>query len=583
LAMNDVGTGDLTVWCTNARPHLVRTFLSEMLGVALDHIRVVSPDMGGSFGTGMFTEDILVPFLARELGRPIRWVEDRNENLLVTRHGRDQVHLVEVGYEDDGRIVALKDRFIVDAGAYNQYAITVSYNAAAHARNQFDIPDVRLEGFNVVTNKAPVAPVRGAGRPESTFMMDRVADIVATETGLDPAECRRRNLVRPDQMPYHAGIPYRDGVDVVYDRADFVAQLQQALDLVDYESFRKEQAEAREEGRRIGVGFSSYVEGSGFGPYEGAVIRVDASGHVTVYTGANAHGQGLETTLAQVCADQLGVSPDDVTVRMGDTSFIAYGIGTFASRSAVTAGTATGTAAALVREKALAIAGELLEASPSDLELEDGTVRVKGTPGRQVSLGDVARAAMPGPRSRLPAGVAPVLEAEHYYVPPTVTWSSGTHVAVVEVADETGMVRVLRYLTVDDCGQMLNPMIVEGQVHGGVSLGLGEALTEEVLYDPSGQLLTGTYMDYLLPTTTEVPPITVAHQVFPSEVNPFGIKGCGEGGAVGPPAAVANAIADALRPLDVRVTRVPVHPERLLELIDAARRPVDSSASAGAQ
>jgi carbon-monoxide dehydrogenase large subunit len=584
LATSDAGTGDLTVWCTTARPHLVRTFLSEMLGIPLERIRVICPDMGGSFGTGVFSEDFLIPFVARELGRPVRWVEDRSENLLVTRHGRDQVHDVEVGYDDEGRILALKDRFVVDAGAYNQYAITVSYNAAAHARNQFDIPAVRIEGLNVLTNKAPVAPVRGAGRPEVTFMMDRVVDVVAHSIGIDPVECRRRNLVRPEQMPYHAGIPYRDGVDIVYDRADFPAQLAQLCDLVDYAAFRKEQAEARREGRRLGIGFSSYMEGSGFGPHEGAVVRVDTNGHVTVYTGANAHGQGLATTLAQVCADQLGVTPDDVTVRMGDTSYIPYGIGTFASRSAVTAGTATGVAAALVHEKALAIAAELLEVSPSDLELEEGMIKVIGTPSRKVSLGDVARAAMPGPRSRLPAGMEPVLEAEHYYVPPSVTWSSGTHAAVVEVDEETGFVRVLRYLTVDDCGQMLNPTIVEGQVHGGVALGLGEALTEEVIYDSAGQPLTGTYMDYLLPTTTETPPITVAHQVFPSELNPFGIKGCGEGGAVGPPAAIANAIVDALRPLDVRISRVPIHPERLLELIEEAKaRPAQDGGARPAQ
>lgn len=572
LATYDDGSGELTVWCTNARPHLVRTFIAEMLGMALDRIRVVTPDMGGSFGTGMFVEDILVPVLARHTGRPVRWVEDRSENLLVTRHGRDQVHFVEVGFEDDGRIVALNDRYLVDAGAFNQYAITVSYNAAAHARNQFDIPHVRLEGRNVLTSKAPVAPVRGAGRPEVTFMMDRVLDVVAAETGLDPVECRRRNLVRPDQMPYSPGIPYRDGVEVVYDSADFPAQLKQACDLVDYGAFRKEQEAARAEGRRIGIGFSGYMEGSGFGPHEGACVRVDTTGHVTLYTGANAHGQGLATTLAQVCADQLGVTPGDVTVRMGDTDYIAYGVGTFASRSAVTAGTATGVAAGLVREKALAVAAELLEVSPSDLELEGGTAKVRGTPSRQVTLAEIARAASPGPRSRLPEGMSPVLEAEYYYVPPSVTWSSGTHVAVVEVDEETGFVRVLKYLSVDDCGQMLNPTIVEGQIHGGVAMGLGEALIEEVVYDAAGQPLTATYMDYLLPTTTEVPPIAVGHQVFLSEVNPFGIKGCGEGGAVGPPAAVANAVADALRPLDVRISRVPIRPDRLLELIEEAKR-----------
>ncbi|HEX6230596.1 MAG TPA: xanthine dehydrogenase family protein molybdopterin-binding subunit [Actinomycetota bacterium] len=571
LATYDQGRDELTVWDANARPHLVRTFIAEMLDMPADAVHVIGPDMGGSFGTGVFPEDVLIPFLARELGRPVKWIEDRRENLANTRHARDQLHDVEIAFDGDGRILGIKDRYLVDAGAYNAYAITVSYNSAAHLRNQFAIDHLRVESLSVLTNKAPVTPVRGAGRPEVTFVMDRLVGLVANELDLDPVEVRRRNLIRPEQMPYPMGMPYRDGVDIVYDRADFPDQLDRALELFGAEAFRREQEEARARGRRLGLGVSSYVEGSGYGPHEGAVIRVDASGHVTVHTGARPHGQGLETTLAQICADQLGVRPEDVTVRGGDTATIAHGIGTFASRSAVTAGSAVGIAANRLRQKVLAVAGEVLETDPSDLELSDGRVAARGSPEKQVALGEVARAAQPGPRAKLPAGMEPGLEITYYYVPPTVTFASGTHVVGVEVDEETGFVKLLRYVTVDECGQMLNPMVVEGQIHGGVAHGVGNALYEEAAYDDEAQLLSGTYMDYLMPTAAEVPPIRVGHQEFPSELNPFGIKGCGEGGAVSPPAAIANAIVDALAPLPLKLDRVPLSPERLLRLIEEAR------------
>lgn len=572
MATYDAGRDELTVWDANARPHLVRSFLSEMLGMPTENVHVIGPDMGGSFGTGMFPEDVLIPFLARELRRPVRWLEDRRENLANTRHARDQIHEVEVAYENDGKILAIRDRYIVDAGAYNNYAITVSYNSAAHLRGQFAIDHMRAESISVLTNKAPVAPVRGAGRPEVVFVMDRVLDLIAAELRMDPVEVRRRNLIRLEQMPYSMGMPYRDGVEMVYDRCDYSAQLDEALELFGYEEFRQMQEEARKEGRRLGVGVSSYVEGSGYGPYEGASIRVDQRGHVTVRTGANPHGQSLETTLAQICADQLGVTPDDVTVRAGDTAMIAHGIGTFASRSAVTAGSAVGIASQLLREKVLAIAGEMLETHPSDLDMSEGRITARGVPEKSVTLAEVARAAVPGPRARVPAGMEPGLEVLHYYVPPTVTFGSGTHVAGVEVDEETGFVTILKYVTSDDCGQMLNPTIVEGQVQGGVAHGIGNALYEEVAYDGDAQLLSGTYMDYLLPTSAEVPPITVGHQQgFPSELNPFGIKGVGEGGAVSPPAAIANAIVDALRPLAINIDRVPLDPERLHRLIREAR------------
>jgi carbon-monoxide dehydrogenase large subunit len=570
LAAYDEGRGELTVWDANARPHLVRTFVAEMLGMPVDAVHVIGPDMGGSFGTGMFPEDVLIPFLARELGRPVKWLEDRRENLANTRHGRDQVHDVEVAFEEDGRILAIRDRYLVDAGAYNAYAITVSYNSAAHLRNQFAVDHLRVESLSVLTNKAPVTPVRGAGRPEVTFVMDRIVGLIARELGLDPIEVRRRNLIRPDQMPYPMGMPYRDGVDIVYDRADFPDQLEKALELFGAEGFRREQEASRARGRRLGLGVSSYVEGSGYGPHEGAVVRVDASGHVTVHTGARPHGQGLETTLSQICADQLGVRPEDVTVRGADTATIAHGIGTFASRSAVTAGSAVGIAAQRLRRKVLAVAGEILETDPADLDLSEGRVVAAGSPERMVTLGEVARAAQPGPRAKLPEGMEPGLEVTYYYVPPTVTFASGTHVVGVEVDVETGFVKVLRYVTVDECGRMLNPMIVEGQIHGGVAHGVGNALYEEVVYDGDAQLLAGTYMDYLVPTAAEIPPIEVGHQEFLSELNPFGIKGCGEGGAVSPPAAIANAIVDAVAPLPVHIDRVPLSPERLLRLIEEA-------------
>jgi carbon-monoxide dehydrogenase large subunit len=571
VAATEEGTGRLTVWCTNARPHLVRSCIVQALGIPADLVRVIGPDMGGSFGTGLFAEDVLIPLAARRLGRPVRWIEDRQENLAVTRHGRDQVHEVEVAFDGDGRIRALRDRFWVDSGAYNPYAITVSYNAAVHLRNQFHIEHLRVEGWNVLTTKAPAAPVRGAGRPEATFVVDRVLDLVARSCGLDAAECRRRNLIPAEAMPYVAGIPYRDGKEVVYDGGDFPAQLAGALERFGYQEFRRQQERARAQGRLIGAGLSSFMEGSGFGPHEGAVVRVDEAGRVTVLTGAKPHGQSLETTLAQICADQLGVRPEAVTVLAGDTALIPHGVGTFASRSAVTAGTAVGLAAQAVRRKALALAAELLEVAPEDLVLEDGVVHPRGSGARSVDLADLARAAAPGPRCRLPADAEPGLEATRYFVPPTVTWSSGTHVAAVEVDPETGFVKLLRYLSVDDCGQMLNPMVVEGQVHGGVAHGIGNGLLEEVAYGSDGQLLTSTYMDYLLPTAAEVPPIEVHHQRFPSSLNPFGVKGCGEGGAVSPPAAIANAVADALRPLAVRIDRVPLHPERLWRAIREAQ------------
>ena len=569
LADYDPGRDQITVWSTSIRPHLLREIITEMLDMPTDSVRCIGPDIGGSFGSGMFHEEALIPFLARDLKRPIRWIEDRRENLQNTRHARDQVHDVEVAFNNDGTIIGIRDDFKVDFGAHNNYAITVSYNVAAHFRGPFKIDNFSVKGTGVLTNKAPCAPVRGAGRPECAYVMDRIVDSVADALDMDPLDVRMKNLIPTEALPYDMGIPYRDGKTIVYDRGDFQTQTRQVLELVDASGWR---ARRRQGPGRIGVGIASYLEGSGVGPHEGAIVRIDQTGRINVYTGAQPHGQGLETTLAQVAADQLGVDPSHITVRATDTSMIPFGVGTFASRSGVTAGNAVAIASVRLREKVLAVAGELLEASPQDLELVDGRARVKGTPDKGLDLREIAHAAATGPRNRMPAGMDPGLEVQYYFVPPTVTWSSGTHAAVVEVDEETGFVTVLEYATVDDCGQMLNPMIVEGQVHGGIAHGIGNAMLEEAVYDAEGQLLTSTYMDYLLPTAAEMPNIKVAHQKFLSELNPLGVKGAGEGGAVSPPAAIANAIVDAFRPLKLKIDHAPVTPEIIFQAIQAAKK-----------
>lgn len=567
----DTSTRELRIWATQQRPHLLRTYLSEMLHLPEEHIRVISPDMGGSFGGGIYNEEIVVPFLAMELGRPVRWIEDRRENLGNARHSRDQIHDVEVAFEDDGTILGIRDRFLVDAGAYNPFAITHSYNTAAHLRNEFKIDHFEAECVCVATNKRDNTPVRGAGRTSATFVCDRVVDMVAAFLAADPAEVRRRNLIPAELMPYDMGMLYRDGGNVVYDSGDYPAQFEKALAMIDYQGFRDSQQSARAEGRFVGIGISCHVEGSGYGPHEGAMVRVDQSGHVVVHSGSNPHGQSHETVLAQVCADALGVAPEEVTVRAGDTGLIAHGGGTFASRSAVTAGSAVHGAALKVRQKILAIAGEMLEVHLDDLTIDNGLVEAKGVPGISVTFAEVAAAAAPGPGARLPAGMEPGLEATDYFVPPTVTYSSGTHVAVVEVDPDTGMVQILRYVVVDDCGRILNPMVVDGQQRGGVVHGIGNALLEEILYDEDGQILNASFMDYLLPSAAGVPMIEVAHQVHLSPLNPLGIKGAGEGAAVSPPAAIANAIVDALKPWGVEVAEMPITPFKLWRLIEAAR------------
>jgi len=573
IALFDRRDGTLTTWNSTQVPHFVQQGLAAALGLPPGRIRVIAPDVGGGFGTKAagYPEDALIPIAALTLGRPVKWTEDRREHMMAAAHARHQVHEIALAARRDGTILAVRDHIWLDLGAYNAWGIVLPYNTVAHLLGPHRVRDLRVELEAVVTNKTPSAPYRGAGRPEAVFAMDRAVDCLARRIGLDPAEVRRRNYLGADELPWDLGMPYRDGNPLVYDTGDFRATLEAALGAAGYAEFRREQGRLRERGSYQGMGISGYVEGTGIGPFEGAAVRLDLSGRVTVATGAASSGQGHETAFAQVAADALGVPLDWVTVVGGDTAAMSFGVGTFASRSAVNAGSAVHEAATAVREKLVRAAARLLEAAAEDIAVEDGRVSVRGAPGSAVSLAAVIQASLP---TFARAGVAtPDFEATAYHHVPTVTWASAVHVARVEVDPGTGVVTLLRYVVAHDCGRVINPRIVDGQVHGGVAQGIGGALYEELVYDDQGQLLTGSFLDYLVPTAMEVPPVETVHLQYPSPRNPLGVKGLGEGGAISPPAAIANAIEDALEPWRVRITETPVSPARLLALIEARRTP----------
>jgi carbon-monoxide dehydrogenase large subunit len=567
VAAWDRRDGTLTTWNSTQVSHFVQQGLTVALDLPLHKIRVVAPDLGGGFGTKAsgYAEDALVPIASIVLGRPVKWIEDRREHMSSAGHARHQVHAISLAAARDGTILGLRDRIWLDLGAYNVWGIVLPYNTVAHLIGPHRIKHMRVDVQGVVTNKTPNAPYRGAGRPETVFAMDRAVDCLARELRMDPAEIRRRNYIRADELPYDLGMPYRDGNPLVYDTGDFPAALESALEAAGYREFRLEQARLRAQGVYRGVGISGYVEGTAIGPYEGATVKLDLQGRVLVATGAVSSGQGHETSFAQVAADALGVPLDWVTVIGGDTATVPFGIGTFASRSAVTAGNSIADACRQVRQKLVSAAAALLEAAPGDIEIEDGRAFVRGAPGSAVELTRVVQASLPtfaGP------GVAPPdFEASAYHHVPTVTYASAVHVAQVEVDTSTGGVRLLRYVVAHDCGKVINPIIVEGQVHGGVAQGVGGALFEDMQYDEQGQLLTGSLMDYAIPKADDLPPIETVHLEFPSPRNPLGVKGLGEGGAISPPAAIANAIEDALAPFGVRITATPVTPARIRALL----------------
>ena len=553
--------GLLTLWSTTQNAHPLRRAVSRVAGLPPDRVRVVAPDVGGGFGGKgvLYPEDLIVALLALRTGRPVKWVEDRAEHMRSAIHAREQVHHVELGLDRDGRMLALRDQFLVDSGAFNPLGLVIPYNTIAHLQGPYRVPNLEAVATAVLTNKVPAAPYRGAGRPEAVFAMERAVERAARALDLDPVELRLRNLLRPDELPFRAGILYRDGEPLVLDGGDYPAALRRAAELVDYDGATKRTVgrSAPSNGRRLGVGVACYVEGTGIGPFEGAAVRVAHDGGVLVRTGACSQGQGHATVLAQVCAERLGVDPAAVTVIGGDTAGLERGWGTVASRSAVVAGNAVAAAALTVREQAVAQAADLLEVATADLVVSDGRVAVVGSPERGLDLGEVARAAEAGGGE---------LAATEYFEPPTVTWANGAHAAVVEVDPGTGEVRVLRYAVVHDCGRPINPAIVDGQVRGGVAQGIGGALFEELVYDEEGQLLSGTLAEYLVPTAADVPPITLAHMETPSPLNPLGVKGVGEGGTIPGPAVIANAVEDALGSGEV-VRRTPLSPAYVRSLL----------------
>ena len=564
--------GLFTVWSSTQVPYAVRGAVARALGLGESRVRVLAPDVGGGFGIKghAYAEEVIIAAVARRLGRPLKWIETRREHFLTAAPDRDQRHRARLGVRRDGTLSAIETRFTRDHGAYPTLGDVIGLNTINHLAGPYRVPHFAGECVNVVTHKTFMGAYRGAGRPEAAFVLDRLLDRAARRLGMDAADLRRRNLIRKEMMPYKPGHAYRDGVAITYDPADYVAAFERVLALLDYERWTAERERRRGTARPVGVGLSAYLEGTGIGPFEGADVRVDSDGSVVVAVGVSSQGQAHETTLAQICASELGVPLDRVAVVGGDTALMPFGHGTIASRVAANAGPAVARSAREVARRARVVAGELLECAPADVVLTEGRAHVAGSPDRGVALGALAGRA---PRSRaLAAEGAPGLHACLFFHPETVTWAFGAHACAVEIDVDTGAVRLLRYAAVHDCGRPINPTVVEGQLHGGIAQGLGTALREEIVHDVAGQLLTGTLMDYGLPLAGDMPALVVEALDHPSMINELGVKGVGESGIISPSAAVANAVEDALAERGVQITRVPLLPHRVWEALGRAGR-----------
>ena len=573
LARYDAAEELLTVWDGTQMPHRAKAVLVAALGLAEHQVRVIAPDVGGGFGPKavFHPEELAVPAAAMLLRAPVKWIEDRLENFIAAASERNQVWEAEAAFDADGRLLGIRGRLFHDHGANTPYGVALPYNACTNLIGPYVLPAFDIDIMSCMTNLPPGTPTRGAGRPQGTFVMERLLDRAAAEFGLPRDEIRRRNLIPPARMPYATPVRQRDGAAMTYDSGDYPECQRRALAAAGWSDFPARKAAARHDGRWIGIGIGNYVEGTGRGPFESASIRIGPSGKIVVATGATAQGQGLKTMLAQITAEVLRVRPTNIHVIDGDTAASPLGLGAFASRQAVTAGNATYRAAQVVADKIKHTAATLLEASADDMELVDGVVRVKGVPGMQRSIAQIAHALSGVPGFALPGGLPPGLAAAVDFEPAAMTYTNGTHVVEAEVDPVTGAVRLNRYVVVHDCGRVVNPMMLDGQVMGGVVNGIGATLFEWMRYADDGQPLTVNYADYLLPTADTIPPIEIHHMVSPTPVNPLGVKGAAESGTIGAPAAIVSAIEDALAPLDIVINDLPVTPARLRELIAAAQ------------
>jgi aerobic carbon-monoxide dehydrogenase large subunit len=572
----DARADQLTVWDTTQAPVFLRGGVAAMLGLSERQVRVIAPFVGGGFGPKImlfYPEEVLLPWAAMQLGRPIKWIEDRREHFFATTHERGQIHDAEIALARDGRIIGVKDVFLHDGGAYDPYGLTVPINSQCTLLGPYVVPHYDSTFTAVFTNKPIVTPYRGAGRQHGVFVIERLLDLAARELGLDRAEIRRRNFIPPDAFPYDNEIIYQDFTRLSYDSGDYAPILERALELIGYEDFlADEQPRLKAQGRRAGVGIACYVEGTGIGPYEGAKVQVQASGKVSVATGIGTQGQGHFTVFAQIAADQVGVDARDVDVVTGDTDQFYWGAGTFASRGAVVAGTAVFEAGKAVREKILRLAAEHFECAEEDLEMGDGGVSIVGVPGKTVRLGELAMKANPM-RGAVRPGAEPGLESTRYFGPPAGATASGVHAMIIEVDPETLAVEIRKYVVVHDCGTVINPLILAGQIHGGVAQGIGNAFFEKLVFDDDGQLLNASLADYLLPSSTDVPHMDLAHTVTKSPLNPLGIKGAGEAGAIPVGPLFAQAIEDALglNGSGVEILEIPLDPAKLWQLVTKPR------------